>query len=120
MSTDEKLEQSSIVKERGTQYFKVSYSSQLIIAFLGPCHELIMIFTASVISEWCSLYSMRFCRESWRGMCLKRNLVGLSKELTGGSCLLELFALSTHNTVGCTVFQFLLWDSGMSEQHSFG
>lgn len=53
-------------------------------------------------------------------MCLKRNLDGLSKELTGGSCLLELFALSTHNTVGCTVFQFLLWDSGMSEQHSFG
>lgn len=72
MNTDEKLEQSSIVKERGTQYFKVSYSTQVIIAFLGPWRELIMMFTASVISEWCSWYSLRFCRESWRGMCLKK------------------------------------------------
>lgn len=33
MNTDEKLEQSCIVKERGTQYFKVSYSPQVVIAF---------------------------------------------------------------------------------------
>lgn len=30
MNMDEKLEQSGIVKERGTQYFKVSYSPQVI------------------------------------------------------------------------------------------
>lgn len=53
MNTDEKLEQSCIVKERGTQYFKVNYNPQLIIAFLSPWHELIMMITASVISEWC-------------------------------------------------------------------
>lgn len=70
MNMDEKLEQSGIVKERGTQYFKVSYSPQVIIAFLSPCHGLIMMFTASVISEWCSWYSVRFYRENWRGMCL--------------------------------------------------
>lgn len=51
MNTDEKLEQSCIVKERGTQYFKVSYSPQVIAAFFSPCHELIMMTTASVISE---------------------------------------------------------------------
>lgn len=59
MNTDEKLEQSCIVKERGTQYFKVNYSPQVMIAFLRPCHELIMMMmTASVISEWCSWYSL--------------------------------------------------------------
>lgn len=79
MSTDEKLEQSSIVKERGTQYFKVSYSSQLIIAFLGPCHELIMIFRASVISEWCSLYSMRFYRRAGGECVLKETWMDYPK-----------------------------------------
>lgn len=54
MNTDEKLEQSCIVKERGTQYFKVNYSPQVIIAFLSSCHELIIMIAASVISEWCS------------------------------------------------------------------
>jgi len=58
MNTDEKLEQSSIVKERGTQYFKVKYSPQVIIAFLSPCHELIMMIAASVFSDWCSWYSL--------------------------------------------------------------
>lgn len=39
---------------------------------------------------------------------------------SAGSSLLELFALSADNTVRCTVFQFLLWDSAMNEQHSLG
>lgn len=88
MNTDEKLEQSCIVKERGTQYFKVNYSPQVIIAFLSPCHELIMMITTSVISEWCSRYSLMFYREDWRGRCLEQTnkkeslRVGISKELT--------------------------------------
>lgn len=72
MNTDEKLEQSGIVKERGTQYFKVSNSPQVKIAFLSPCLELIIMFTASLISEWCSWYSARFYRENWGKMCFKK------------------------------------------------
>lgn len=51
MNTDEKLEQSCIVKERGTQYFKVISITQAIILLLSSCHELRMMITASVISE---------------------------------------------------------------------
>lgn len=123
MNTDEKLEQSCIVKERGTQYFKVSYSPQVIAAFLSPCHELIMMTTASVVSERWSWYSVRFYRESWRRMCLK-NKKKLSciiqRTNSAGSSLLELSAVSTDNTGGCTVFHFLLWDSAVNEQRSFG
>lgn len=39
---------------------------------------------------------------------------------SAGSSLLELFAVSTDNTVGCTVFQFLLRDSAMNEQRLYG
>lgn len=53
MNTDEKLEQSCIVKERGTQYFKVNDNPHVIIAFLSPYRELITLMTASVILEWC-------------------------------------------------------------------
>lgn len=86
MNTDEKLEQSGIVKERGTQYFKVSCSPQVIIAFLSPCHELIMI-TASVISEWCLWYSVRFCGENWEEMCLKKKRRNSERSNSAGSFL---------------------------------
>lgn len=43
MNTEEKLEQSCMVKERGTQYFKVNYNPEIIVPFLSPCYELVMM-----------------------------------------------------------------------------
>lgn len=65
---------------------------------------------------------MVFCEilqgELGENVSLKKRKLGWIIQRTNfaGSSLLELFALSTDNAVGCTVFQFLLWDSAMSEQ----
>ena len=132
MNTDEKLEQSCIVKERGTQYFKVRYSRRVIIAFLSPCHELIMMITASVIPEWCSWYSL-WCftgKTGGEGVLKKQKPPqswNMQRTNSAGSslcqsCLLYLQITLGHtlNSSKVTVFKFLLWDSAVNEQHSFG
>lgn len=70
MNTEEKLEQSCMVKERGTQYFKVSDNTQEIITFLSPCYELmIMIYSFGHFRVVFVVFSMSFYG---RKRCLKR------------------------------------------------
>lgn len=74
MNTEEKLEQSCMVKERGTQYFKVSDNTQEIITFLSPCYELmIMIYSFGHFRVVFVVFSMSFYGENFGGKrCLKR------------------------------------------------
>ena len=82
MNTEEKLEQSCMVKERGTQYFKVSDNTQEIITFLSPCYELmIMIYSFGHFRVVFVVFSMSFYGEDFGGKrCLKRGKKKKEKE----------------------------------------
>lgn len=50
MNTEEKLEQSSIVKERGTQYFKVSYSPPCVWSALpSPRYRPVLVLEQTLL-----------------------------------------------------------------------